>query len=70
MLFSSPKLTSAWNEHCVALSLDIVFVALGRQSHSVLTGMKLAVDLSTGPCQHLTGTQAENTKLQKGIYSD
>lgn len=49
MFFLLP-LTSAWDEHRVALRLDVLFVALGRQGHSALTGMKLAVDLGTGPC--------------------
>lgn len=57
------SLTSTWDEHRVALSLDVLFVALGRQGHSALTGMKLAVDLGTGPCQHLTdGTQSGNKR--------
>lgn len=53
-------LTSAWDEYCVTLGLDILFVALCRQSHSALTGMKLAVDLCTSPSQHLAGTKSKN----------
>lgn len=50
-------LTSAWNQHGVAVGLDVLLVAVGRQGHSVLTGMKLAVDLGAGPRQHLAATQ-------------
>ena len=53
------QLTSAWNKHCVAFSLDILFVPLGREGHPALTGMKLTVNLGAGPRQHLTGRQLE-----------
>lgn len=54
------SLTSTWNKHCVALSLDVLLVALSWQGHSALAGMKLAVYLGAGPRQHLTGTRAEH----------
>lgn len=47
-------LTSAGYEHSVILCLHILFGALSGQSHTALTGMGLAVDLSTGPGKHLT----------------
>lgn len=65
--FPSLVLTSAWYEHCVALSLDILFVALSWQCHSALAGMKLAVDLCTGPCQHLTVTKETTEVTEEGV---
>lgn len=47
-------LTSVGDKHGVILRLHILLGALSRQSHTALTGMELAVDLSTGPCKHLT----------------
>lgn len=51
---SGVGLTSAGDEHGVILCLHILLGALSRQSHTALAGMELTVDLSTGPCKHLT----------------
>lgn len=55
-------LTSAWNKHRVALSLDVLFVAAGRQGDSVFTGVKLTVDLSAGPRQHLAAKKGKKIR--------
>lgn len=48
-------LTSVGDKDGLILCLHIVLAAIrGRECNSVLAGMKLAVDLGTGPCQHLT----------------
>jgi len=52
------RLTSAGDEHGVAPGLHVLLVALHRQSHSVFTGVELAMDLSTGPSQHFTGANS------------
>lgn len=53
-------LTSVGHEDCLILRLHIVLAAIrGRECNPVLAGVKLAVDLGTGPCQHLTRNKEE-----------
>ena len=53
-------LTSVGDEDCLILCLHIVLAAIRRRErYPVLAGMKLAVDLSAGPCQHLTESKEE-----------
>ena len=59
----SDRLTSTRDEDSVAPGLHVLLVALDRQGHSVLTGVKLAVDLGTGPRKHLTVRKNSNTSL-------
>lgn len=51
----APFLTSMWQKDCLAFRLHLWLIGVrGRQCHTALTGMELAVDLCTGPGQSLT----------------
>lgn len=53
-------LTSVGDEDCLVFCLYIMLAAIrGRECYPVLTGVKLAVNLGTGPCQHLTESKEE-----------
>lgn len=57
-------LTSVGDKDGLILCLHIVLAAIrGRECHPVLAGVKLTVDLGTGPRQHLTESKEQHSYL-------